>query len=87
MFQLGWVELCWPTAAIAAGTDVAVLVRVWGAWSLPDHVESGGERFSIEWDEFSRPRHPLARLGYPLTRRLQQRFARDSMAAMRRASQ
>jgi len=58
-----------------------------GAWSLPDHVESGGERFSIEWDEFSRPRHPLARLGYPLTRRLQQRFARDSMAAMRRASQ
>jgi uncharacterized protein (UPF0548 family) len=123
MFQLGWVELCWPSAPIAAGTDVAVLVRVWGVWSLnacrivyviddvtpvrrygfaygtlPGHAESGEERFSIERDEtddsvwydilaFSRPRHPLARLGYPLTRRLQKRFARDSMAAMRRASQ
>jgi uncharacterized protein (UPF0548 family) len=31
---------------------------------------------------FSRPRHVLARLGYPLTRRTQKRFARDSVAAM-----
>lgn len=61
--------------------------------TLPDHVESGEERFSIEIDPadgsvwydllaFSRPRHPLARLGYPVTRRLQRRFARDSMAVM-----
>ena len=64
--------------------------------TLPDHAETGEERFSIEWRReddsvwydmlaFSRPRHPLARLGYPLTRRLQKRFARDSMAAMCRA--
>ena len=64
--------------------------------TLPDHAESGEERFLVEWDRstdavhydilaFSRPRHPLARLGYPLTRRTQKRFARDSAAAMRRA--
>jgi uncharacterized protein (UPF0548 family) len=64
--------------------------------TLPAHAESGEERFMVEWDRttdavwydivaFSRPRHPLARLGYPLTRRAQRRFARDSAAAMRRA--
>jgi uncharacterized protein (UPF0548 family) len=62
--------------------------------TLPGHVESGEERFTIEWHEdgsiwydllaFSRPRHPLVRLAYPLARRLQRRFARDSLAAMRR---
>jgi uncharacterized protein (UPF0548 family) len=61
--------------------------------TLPGHAESGEERFLVEWDRaddavwydilaFSRPRHPLARLGYPLTRRTQKRFARDSAAAM-----
>jgi uncharacterized protein (UPF0548 family) len=64
--------------------------------TLPDHAESGEERFSIEWHRdddsvwydvlaFSRPHQPLARIGYPLTRRLQKRFARDSMAAMVRS--
>jgi uncharacterized protein (UPF0548 family) len=64
--------------------------------TLPDHVESGEERFLIEWDRandrvwydilaFSRPRHVLARLGYPMMRRMQKRFGRDSVAAMRRA--
>lgn len=60
--------------------------------TLADHVESGEERFSVEWRDddsvwydllaFSRPRHWLARLGYPLTRRTQRRFALDSLAAM-----
>jgi uncharacterized protein (UPF0548 family) len=60
--------------------------------TLPDHAERGEERFLVEMDEttgevsyeilaFSRPRL-LARLGYPLARRLQRRFAKDSMAAM-----
>ncbi|QJW98226.1 hypothetical protein FTUN_5810 [Frigoriglobus tundricola] len=64
--------------------------------TLPGHAESGEERFLIEWDRasdgvwydvlaFSRPRHPLARLGYPLTRRTQRRFARDSARAMQAA--
>jgi uncharacterized protein (UPF0548 family) len=34
---------------------------------------------------FSRARHPLARLGYPLARRVQRRFARESAEAMRKA--
>lgn len=61
--------------------------------TLPGHVESGEERFLIEWDRetdkvcydilaFSRPNHFLTRLGYPLVRRSQKRFGRDSAAAM-----
>jgi uncharacterized protein (UPF0548 family) len=64
--------------------------------TLPEHAETGEERFLIERDRatgsvwydivaFSRPRHLLARLGYPWTRRVQRRFARDSAAAMVRA--
>jgi uncharacterized protein (UPF0548 family) len=64
--------------------------------TLPDHAATGEERFLVEWDRedggvwydiraISRPRHLLARLGYPLVRRLQKRFGRDSAAAMRRA--
>ena len=30
------------------------------------------------------PRHPLVRLGYPIARRLQKRFARESAAALLR---
>jgi uncharacterized protein (UPF0548 family) len=64
--------------------------------TLPGHAESGEERFTVEWHEadaavwydilaFSRPQHFLARLGYPFARRLQRRFAKDSVAAMLRA--
>ena len=64
--------------------------------TLPAHVECGEERFTIEWHNddsvwydiyaFSRPKHPLVKLGSPYARRLQKRFAKDSMAAMRAAS-
>ena len=64
--------------------------------TLPDHVERGEERFTIEWQAddsvwydiyaFSRPKHPLARLGFPLTRMLQKRFVRDSLAVMKAAT-
>ena len=60
--------------------------------TLPDHVERGEERFLIEWlpDDsvwydilaFSRPHHPLVKLSAPLARRLQKRFARESLARM-----
>jgi uncharacterized protein (UPF0548 family) len=65
--------------------------------TLPEHGESGEERFSVEWNReddsvvwydiyaFSRPHHPLAKAGYPLGRVMQRRFARDSKAAMVRA--
>lgn len=61
--------------------------------TLPDHVELGEERFLIEWlpDDsvwydilaFSRPKHPLARLGKLFARRLQKQFARDSLSKIR----
>jgi uncharacterized protein (UPF0548 family) len=65
--------------------------------TLADHMESGEERFSVEWRRdddtvwydlfaFSRPRHPLAKFGGPLSRALQRRFARDSLQAMIRAT-
>jgi uncharacterized protein (UPF0548 family) len=121
MFEMSWLELCWPEAPIQAGSTVAVLVRHPGLWSLnacrivyelseespirrygfaygtlPSHAERGEERFSIEWHSsddavwydvlaFSRPNHWLARVGYVFSRRLQRRFVRDSMAAMRTA--
>lgn len=60
--------------------------------TLPDHVECGEERFCIEWraddsvwydiHAFSRPKHPLVRLGYPVARTLQKRFVRESLAGM-----
>lgn len=64
--------------------------------TLPGHAGTGEERFLIEWNTaddsvhydilaFSRPNHLLARLGYPLVRRTQKRFGRDSAAAMLRA--
>ena len=61
--------------------------------TLPGHVERGEERFSIEWHHrddsvwydilaFSQPNHPLVRLGYPVTRYYQKRFARASLRRM-----
>jgi uncharacterized protein (UPF0548 family) len=64
--------------------------------TLPDHVERGEERFTVQWRKheddsvwydiyaFSRPKHPLARLGFPITRILQKRFVANSLAVMKR---
>ncbi len=64
--------------------------------TLPDHVERGEERFLIAWHPddsvwydifaFSRPRHAMVRMGFPVAPRLQRRFARDSLNAMQAAS-
>ena len=63
--------------------------------TLPEHAESGEERFAVEWgrdDEvwydiyaFSKPNNALASIGKPFARILQRRFARDSMRAMEKA--
>ncbi len=64
--------------------------------TLPGHPEIGEERFLVEWDRaddtvtysilaISRPGAWFARLGYPFVRRLQRRFGRDSLRAMRAA--
>ena len=65
--------------------------------TLPDHAERGEERFLVEWREddsvwydllaFSRPGHWLTWLGLPVVRRLQKRFAADSLNAMKNAVQ
>ncbi|MBM3225948.1 MAG: DUF1990 domain-containing protein [Candidatus Tectomicrobia bacterium] len=34
MFQVGWVQLCWPTAGLACGTVVGVLASWCGVWVL-----------------------------------------------------
>jgi uncharacterized protein (UPF0548 family) len=64
--------------------------------TLPGHAMRGEERFWVEWDHadnsvrygilaFSQPNYFLARLGYPIVRRIQERFARESAAAMLKA--
>jgi uncharacterized protein (UPF0548 family) len=93
--------LCWLNASrIIHVIDQDRPVRAFGFayGTLADHIESGEERFMIEWDRdeggvwydilaFSRPRHWLVRLGYPLARRSQKRFGRDSATAMKRAAE
>lgn len=34
MFNLSWIQLCWPDAPIVTGTNVAVLIRHFRFWSL-----------------------------------------------------
>jgi len=74
--------------------DVAGVQRTGFAYgTLADHAEVGEERFVVEWQRaddsvwydlhaFSRPGHVLAKLGYPIGRGLQKRFARESKQAM-----
>jgi uncharacterized protein (UPF0548 family) len=126
MTDLGWCAVQPAGAPAAPGTDVAVVVRHYGFWSLnacrvvytldeaaegaggvrrvgfaygtlPDHGAVGEERFAVEWHgaddsvwydllAYSRPGHVLARLGRPLARRLQRRFAAGSKRAMAAAA-
>jgi uncharacterized protein (UPF0548 family) len=65
--------------------------------TLAGHVESGEERFAVQFDPiteqvtyevlaFSRPAVLLTRLGYPWVRGLQRRFVESSAEALQRAS-
>lgn len=65
--------------------------------TLTNHVERGEERFTIEWHAdddsvwydilaFSRPHQLFVMLGYPLARRLQKRFVRESLLTMAAAT-
>jgi uncharacterized protein (UPF0548 family) len=64
-----------------------------GYGTLPDHIERGEERFTIEWHKeddsvwydilaFSQPHHPVVWLGLPFARIFQKRFARESKVRM-----
>ena len=90
-----WVNACRIVYVVDEPGPISRFGFAYG--TLPAHVESGEERFLVEWDQaggrvwydilaFSLPRHVLTRLGYPVVRRLQKRFGRDSAAAMRRAT-
>jgi uncharacterized protein (UPF0548 family) len=121
MFEMSWVQLCWPNVPVKAGNVVGVLAHVSGGWwlnvcrivylfdepgeierfgfaygTLPEHAERGEERFMVEWRRaddsvwydllsYSQPNHRLARLGGPLARQTQKRFAEESKLAMLRA--
>jgi uncharacterized protein (UPF0548 family) len=61
--------------------------------TLTEHAERGEERFTVEWNRtddtvcydilaFSRPKKLLAKIAYPVSRSLQQRFAAASGVAM-----
>jgi uncharacterized protein (UPF0548 family) len=77
--------------------DDAPITRYGVAYgTLSDHVAIGEERFLVEWNPaddivwfeinvFSRPRHWLARIGYPALAYVQRRFRREAPEAMRRA--
>ena len=91
---LWWLNACRIVAVVNEDEPVQRFGFAYG--TLPDHAGSGEERFLVEWDReddsvwydilaFSRPRHFLARLGYPWVRRVQKRFGRESAAAMCRA--
>lgn len=118
MFDLGWVRVANPEAAIEIGQLVAVEAYTLGFWTLnlsrvvdvvddpqcfgfvyattSHHVEEGEERFLISispdtgevvyaLEAVSRPQASFARFGYPITRTMQHKFARESHRRMRRA--
>jgi uncharacterized protein (UPF0548 family) len=93
-FGLWWLNIC----RIVYVFDEPGAIRRFGfAYGTTEHhVERGEERFAIEWHKaddsvwyeicaFSQPAYWMVRLGYPLARRLQRKFARDSKNAMLRA--
>ena len=91
---LWWLNACRIIYVVDESGPICKFGSAYG--TLPGHVESGEERFLIEWNlhdnsvwydivAFSRPNHFLARLGYPVVRRMQKRFGRDSAVSMFRA--
>jgi uncharacterized protein (UPF0548 family) len=91
---LWWLNACRIVYVVDEKGPISKFGFAYG--TLPGHVESGEERFLIEWNHgddgvwfdilaFSRPNHVLTRLGYPVVRRVQKRFGRDSAASMLKA--
>jgi len=89
-----WLNACRVVYVVDETGPISKFGFAYG--TLPGHVESGEERFLIEWNKsdnsvwydivaFSRPNQFSARLGYPVVRRLQKRFGRNSAASMLRA--
>ncbi|MBN9122200.1 MAG: DUF1990 domain-containing protein [Planctomycetes bacterium] len=88
---LWWVNPCRVVAVVDEKDRFG-----YACGTLPGHAAAGEERFVVVRDRadggvwydlasFSRPRHPLVRLGAAYLRVVQRRFGRDSAAALRRA--
>ena len=93
-FGLWWLNCCRIVYVVNESGPIKKFGFAYG--TLPGHIESGEERFVIEWNQgddsvwydilaFSRPNRLLFRLVYPLVRRMQKRFGRDSAAAVFKA--
>ena len=92
---LWWLNAC---RIVYVVDETGPLTKIGFAYgTLPAHAGSGEERFLIEWNRsddsvwydilaFSRPQHLLTRIGYPMVRRTQKRFGRESAAAIQRAA-
>ena len=89
-----WLNACRIVYIVDEAGPISKFGFAYG--TLPGHVGSGEERFMIEWNRgdnsvwfdivaFSRPNHFLTRFGYPVVRRLQKQFGRDSAASMFKA--
>jgi uncharacterized protein (UPF0548 family) len=95
MWSLNACRVVYVIDEQGGGVEVAPQVKRFGFayGTLTDHIERGEERFLIEWQRddsvwydilaFSKPQHPFVKLGFPVARILQKRFARDSLAVMR----
>jgi uncharacterized protein (UPF0548 family) len=93
---LWWLNACRIVYVVDESEPISKFGFAYG--TLPQHAGTGEERFLVEWDHgtnevhydilaFSRMKHVLTRLGYPVVRRTQKQFGRESAAAMRRAVQ
>lgn len=92
---LFWINACQIIYVISeSGPTVSRYGFAYG--TLPDHAATGEERFLIEWNHddnsvwfdilaFSKPKHFLVRLGYPVVRLTQKKFGRESTNAMLRS--
>lgn len=94
VFGTYWVN---PSRIVYVLDELAPRRRFGFAYgTLEGHAERGEERFQVERTpdddvvyevfSFSKPAHPLAKLGGPWTRRLQRRFLADSTKVARRAA-
>ena len=92
-FSLNACRIVYVVDEDGALTNAPVSCFGFAYGTLEEHAESGEERFIVEWDRasdkvwydilaFSRPRHTLAKLAYPLSRSLQKAFGEHSKTAM-----
>jgi len=91
VFGLWAVNLCRIVYVVKEEGPVCRFGFAYG--TLPGNAECGEERFLVEWRQadnsvwyeiraVSKPGGWLTRVAYPLARRLQRRFGRDSMRAL-----